>query len=141
LGSGRLKVRTAVAPDGRPLRPTRIFDSVEGVTCTPWSVDGVLRCLPDAYVPYDSYEDSACERPVDVSDQSSAASKFLTEDSMKSCDGPTAPPRYFEIGADLGAIQIYSRLGTKTCMPLPGLIYAKRLIEHPLTDAPALGGE
>jgi len=84
-GTGRLRVRTLVTPDGQHLSRTRIFDSVQGGTCTPTLVGATLRCVPDAFAD-GLYGDAACTQHVYVqNDTSCATPKFVTVSDPVAC--------------------------------------------------------
>jgi hypothetical protein len=137
-GGGRLQVRTVETDDGQHLAVTKLVDSVAGGTCTPFPVEGQLRCLPDAPAvgSLEVFVDAACEHRGYVDTGTSCnVPKFVTL-----WDGGGCTPHYLEVGAAVTPQTMFLKSGG-TCTQLnPPYTTVFELTEHPLGDAPLVQG-
>lgn len=151
VGSSRLRVRTEETLDGRHLARKAIFDTGQGTTCTPTAVEGTLHCLPDVALFFASFADSSCSQPLLQSFEYPHATgdnlcglKFVKWQENYFCGQEPPALRYFEIGPVVTPPTplVFAKGTDGGCgAGSSGLDSDRQLIEHPLTDAPAIGGE
>jgi hypothetical protein len=150
VGSGRLRVRTEETLDGRHLARTAIFDTAQGTTCTPIADGDTLRCLSDATAFFLDYADPECTQPVlepfaytRPPGGDPCGLEFLQMQGGASACGEEPPrPRYFELGTVMTLPTVFAKGTDGACVAQtygPGDV--RQLIEHPLSDAPAIDGD
>jgi hypothetical protein len=132
-GSGPVRVRRVVTPDGYTVAADGFEDARTGEICTPLDLsDGSRRCIPsgdprmgrvNATLDNDYFFDAACNEPVVFAGGTyvgcpSARPALVVQPDPRgenACLGATTRVRVYQVGAERPNAPIYHRDGAGTC--------------------------
>lgn len=142
VGQGRVKVRYLATSTGQKLQASGFFDSTLGTTCSPASIDGTVRCVPDTAYSAEMFSDAECKTPVYAADTrlACAASSLppFTIAYSWAADACVGTPHFYTAGSKITGLTSLTTNVSAGCFTSTDATPANRdvfsLVEKPMTD-------